>query len=860
MRQSCLSSWKRLCAALLLLAIGLPLGAGAGILDGGGSDSDAPFDITADSIEYESQRNVYVARGNVLISQPGRTLTADWVAFSNVTRQGIATGSVVFSEANDILYAEVLSFEIDTMKGVVLEGFLDARGSGFEMTGETGRRTGEETYVFDEGTFTTCHCPQEEDESPWQIRAKKADVEVGGYATARNTSFDILGVPVIWFPWMRYPVKTERETGFLLPTFSVSGDSGARIGFPFFWAARPNLNVTITPNYLFERGFKPELDVEYVFGERSYGSLFATIIDDDDIDEDSVDTPFDSRRWALEWIHDHHLPGGWRAKVDATLFSDNLFARDFNEFGSYEDNRYLESKTFVETRFGPLDRYGFLGGVRWADDLQNPDDLDRDDYLLQRLPELQLTGLPQPLPGFAPGLYASFAADFTHFFAREDADDGFPRANLGGGGLFLDTGIDAIPDGEERNTDGNIVTLDGDVIRQDGSVLTAAEYLANLPPGSTRPLLSPDGHLDNAPLGPENDRRFQVGEPLADQGQRLVLNPRIGMPFRIADVVEVYPEVGFDGTFYQSGTRSTDFRGLFTAMLDTRMRLRRGVDLPFDLGRAVHLMEPRLVYTGVTSTSQGDNPLFVPRPGVAQQRIRQFELWNVTRNPSDRIESVNAVTAGLGNRFYVPGEEGGPPKLFADLAFSTQHDFGNTDLSSFYVEGSVYPIENLAVRFNLGFDLDDTQWSEGLLEARYSTEEGHDLGFSYRYLREIPRFFESFRGFDESDNRYEDFEQGFQRINQIAVRGRLPLTRNWAISHALRYSFEGDIVLTNRAGVEYISECRCWAIRVEVGDDRSGGFDFNIRWVLIGLGDDDVRPFARGRSRATRDPYSGSQN
>ena len=78
---------------------------------------------------------------------------------------------------------------------------------------------------FEEGTFTTCRCP-EEGRNPWEIRAEETDVEVGGYATTRNSSFHILGFPIIWLPWMRYPVKTERETGFLLPEFSISGRSG----------------------------------------------------------------------------------------------------------------------------------------------------------------------------------------------------------------------------------------------------------------------------------------------------------------------------------------------------------------------------------------------------------------------------------------------------------------------------------------------------------------------------------------------------------------------------------------------------------------------------------------------------------
>ncbi len=46
--------------------------------------------------------------------------------------------------------------------------------------------------------------------------------------------------------------------------------------------------------------------------------------------------------------------------------------------------------------------------------------------------------------------------------------------------------------------------------------------------------------------------------------------------------------------------------------------------------------------------------------------------------------------------------------------------------------------------------------------------------------------------------------------------------------------------------MEYISKCRCWAIRLEVGADRSGGVYFNVQYVLIGLGDDDVRPFSGG--------------
>ena len=76
-------------AVVLLLAIALSGSARAALVGADDRDSDAPFDITADTVEFESDRDLFIARGNVVITQPGRTLTADWVAFSSETRQGV---------------------------------------------------------------------------------------------------------------------------------------------------------------------------------------------------------------------------------------------------------------------------------------------------------------------------------------------------------------------------------------------------------------------------------------------------------------------------------------------------------------------------------------------------------------------------------------------------------------------------------------------------------------------------------------------------------------------------------------------------------------------------------------------------
>ena len=62
--------------------------------------------------------------------------------------------------------------------------------------------------------------------------------------------------------------------------------------------------------------------------------------------------------------------------------------------------------------------------VVYADDLQNPDDQDRDKFLLQRLPTLGMAALPAAAAESLPVLsriIPSFDAEYTYFVPRRAA-------------------------------------------------------------------------------------------------------------------------------------------------------------------------------------------------------------------------------------------------------------------------------------------------------------------------------------------------------------------------------------------------------------------------------------------------------
>ena len=808
------------------------------------SFDDAPFEVTADILEYERARDVYVARGNVRLVQEGKTLAADWISFSRRGGRGVASGNVVYSDGTDTIFSSFVEFNIITLQGVLLMAHFDASGNRFRMEGEEIVKTGERTYTFERARFTTCHCP-DDDEDPWQIRAASADLEVEGYAVARNTTMNILGVPILWMPWMLYPVKTERDSGVLLPEFGYRERTGFEVGLPYFWAAAPNVNLTLTPRWLSKRGVKGEVEAEYLVGEHSSGTILASFIRDEDISPNSLEEPYDRERWVAKGHQDFYLPHGWRLKSEFQAVSDNAYPSDFRDLLETRHDRFLTSSASLTKHFSESGGYGFVTSALYADDLQNPDDQDRDNYLLQRMPDAQFTMLPSRAP-WLERLVPSFDVEYTYFGQFENPDKSFASTNdvsgqrkrgcggvgvvniptLSEDGLFYDIGIDALANSQEKQ----ILQCVAPVGNAGDSCSSNSDCDDMGGDGVCQPVVDP--HDDDACLfagaGSEGNGRFDEGEPLADRGHRIKLNPRLALPGRLGNYFEVYPEVGWRQTFYDSRVKGSQSWGMLTGRVDLRTRLQR------NLGKGViHIMEPRLGYAVVTAPNFRDEPLFTPQTAVPQTRIRQLNLDNVTRDGADRLDDFNGITWGVSNRFYRRATADRGPQLLADFIILSQYDFTDGgQVGKLIADGTAWLGDATALRFNAGFDLEDKVVEEVLAETVWRGERTA-LRLRYRYLKNIPQFFENFL---EANERYDDFRNDFDRINQVNGTVAYRLTANWLARYQGGYSFERSFSLTHRLGIEYLSQCDCWAVGVEARKNRDTGAEFNLVYRIVGLG------------------------
>jgi LPS-assembly protein len=129
-------------------------------------------------------------------------------------------------------------------------------------------------------------------------------------------------VPILYMPYLTFPLDNKRKSGFLAPTFGTSGKSGFEASLPYYWAIAENLDATATPKVFTKRGV--QLGGEFRYLEPTFaGETQAEFLPNDRIAQRD--------RWFAALKHAHRLwwPG-WSASINAQGVSDNNYFRDLS--------------------------------------------------------------------------------------------------------------------------------------------------------------------------------------------------------------------------------------------------------------------------------------------------------------------------------------------------------------------------------------------------------------------------------------------------------------------------------------------------------------------------------------------------
>jgi LPS-assembly protein len=267
------------------------------------------FDFTADGL--------LELRGNVDVHMGDREIMADRLTYDRNNNNLTAAGAVRYRDPIVLLQGDT---------GHYNEQSADFSHGTFELLKLPGHGTANQISMTPDKVIRLQHvtytsCPKQHND--WLINARDLTLDTNaGRGVGHGATVDFEGVPILYLPWISFPLNSARQSGVLFPNFGSSSLSGAFIGVPWYWNIAPNQDATLTPTIYSTRGI--DLDAEYrLLSEATRGTFDANIMPHDRQTGDD--------RSFLKLIDRYQL--GWNTRIDTTIenVSDDAYFEDFTQ-------------------------------------------------------------------------------------------------------------------------------------------------------------------------------------------------------------------------------------------------------------------------------------------------------------------------------------------------------------------------------------------------------------------------------------------------------------------------------------------------------------------------------------------------
>jgi LPS-assembly protein len=439
---------------------------------------DPQQDIQLEMDSFEATREgTWDLKGDVSITQGDRKLTTTDATYDPQSQTFRTSSGVEYSDP--AMKVEGSAAQFDPQGSVTFEG------AQFSLPAQPARGSAERISASNEGRlslddvrYTTCPLGNDD----WILKASDIDIDQrAGMGVGRGVRLDFKGVPIMYTPFISFPVSDQRKTGFLFPSVGTSSRNGTEIGVPWYWNIAPEYDATFVPTWYSKRGARLNSDFRYLSGI-GHGKLSADYLPDDQ--------QFGDYRLLARFTDESDFTDRLRLGIDAADVSDTQWFEDFGLGPEGTSVTYLNRIANLvyldDSWFASMRAQNFQTIDSTIDDFDRP-------YTL--LPQLGIRGY---FPGQPYGLTFGVDGEFSNF-VRNDGVTGLRfdiapeiRMPLRGSGIYLE------PAASWRYT-----TYDLDDI----------EPGADTNPHRSAPVLSVDGGMTFERNVGEQGRRLQTFEP-----------------------------------------------------------------------------------------------------------------------------------------------------------------------------------------------------------------------------------------------------------------------------------------------------------------------------------------------------------
>jgi LPS-assembly protein len=350
-----------------------------------------PVTVIADKLDHDRANDTYTAEGHVRIEQQDIRVEADNIILNNRTGEAVAVGNVYLRDKGDTVLADRIEMNMNTRVGVITKGQVYKSKENIHLKGDRIERQGESVYHVENGVFTTC------DEGEWYLKAREIDVDMDRYATGKGVSFNMIGMPMVYTPYLLFPVR--RQSGLLIPVVGYSNTEGFLMKNSVFWAISDYQDMTFTSDYRSRAGNGIGTEYRYVNSRDSAGKVYYNYFD-----------AFHegSNRWEFQFQHREEFAEDLSFRADINLVNDQDYFRALEKKMDLRSRPYIDSNAFYVERWNTASLY-LLG--QYSTDLTQP-----NSKTIQKVPELRYTIFGETL---GPLLHLRLEGSATNFSVDE---------------------------------------------------------------------------------------------------------------------------------------------------------------------------------------------------------------------------------------------------------------------------------------------------------------------------------------------------------------------------------------------------------------------------------------------------------
>ena len=305
---------------------------------------DQSIMVDGDKVEFFEETGEIIAEGNVAITYGNSVLSCDKIMVNTKTRKALCEGNVRIEQPEGFLTGDRIKYDFAKEKGEIIEAEVDA----FPWFGyaEESARVAENEYVLKKGYITTCdlNVPH------YRIKGSEIRIFPDDKIIAKNVTFNIGKVPVLWFPYYYHPIIQSKAKVQFIP--GSSSEWGYFLLSAWRFYIKGETKVDILADYRSKKGFAEGANLYYDtsnfgnlgLGEGSFSTYFIhendrgtydpTPFTTDGRDDDDIDSKLRKR---IQWKHRVDFEPGTVGMLEFNRFSDEHLLKDYF-YNEYEEN------------------------------------------------------------------------------------------------------------------------------------------------------------------------------------------------------------------------------------------------------------------------------------------------------------------------------------------------------------------------------------------------------------------------------------------------------------------------------------------------------------------------------------------